>query len=94
MSFGVVLGEVFDALVDAVEKLRDFLVAAVAADDRAVNLQQLRRLVQNSRHFSIFHVDFPLLDFRATDFFLGATWEGGATWRRLACWWAGLVQAR
>ena len=46
LQLGVVLGEVFDALVDAVEQLGHFLVAAVAADDRAIDLQQLRRLPQ------------------------------------------------
>ena len=65
LELGVVLGQVFDALVDAVEQLRDFLIAAVAADDRAINFQQLRRLLQYFRYFSIFHVDFPLLDFGA-----------------------------
>ena len=50
-----ILGDIFDALVDAVEQLGDFFVAAVAADDRAVDFQQLRRLAQDSGDFPIFH---------------------------------------
>ena len=52
----LVLGDVLDAFVHAVQQLRHFLVAAVAADNRSVNFQQLRRLTQNSCDFSIFHV--------------------------------------
>ena len=35
----VVLGEIFDALVNAIEQLGDFFVAAVAPDHRAVNFE-------------------------------------------------------
>ena len=46
-SFFVVLGDLFDALGHAEEQLRDFFVAAVAADDGAVDFKQLRRLAQD-----------------------------------------------
>ncbi len=55
-EFLVVLGEIFDALVDAVQQLGHFLVAAIAADDGAVDFEQLRRLAQDSGDLAVFHV--------------------------------------
>ena len=50
-----VLADVLNAFVQAVEKLGHFFVAAVAADDGAVDFEQLRRLTQNSGDFFVFH---------------------------------------
>ncbi len=55
--FGV-FGEVLDALVNAVEQFGDFFVAAIAADDRAVDFEQLRGLAQDFRDFFVFHCRF------------------------------------
>ncbi len=54
-----ILANVFDALVQAVKELGHFFVAAIAPDDGAVNLEQLRCLAQNSGDFFVFHF-FPI----------------------------------
>ena len=55
----VVFGDIFDALGDAVEQLGDFFVAAVAADDGAVNFEQLRGIAKYPGDFLVFHVCEP-----------------------------------
>ncbi len=54
-EFFAILREFLDAFVEAVDQLGGFFVAAVAPDDRAVNFEQLRRLVQYPRNLPIFH---------------------------------------
>ncbi len=54
----VVRGKFFDALRNIFQKLRYFLVAAVAPDDRAINFEQLRGLTQDLCDVSIFHLSF------------------------------------
>ena len=61
----LVVGEVFDAFGNAVEQLGDFFVAAVAADNGAVDFEQLRGLAQNLGDVSIFHAS--LFYFAATN---------------------------
>ncbi len=57
-SFFRIFGEVLDALGNVIEQLGYFFVAAIAADDRAIDFEQLRRLAQNLRDVFIFHVSF------------------------------------
>ena len=48
-------GDVFDAFVHAVQEFGGFFVAAVAADDGAVDFQELRGLAQDAGYVAIFH---------------------------------------
>src|ERR1700735_1410593 len=50
-----VLANVLDALVQAVEEFSDFFVAAIAADNGAIDFEQLRGLTQDSGDFFVFH---------------------------------------
>ncbi len=52
--FGV-LGELFDRLGEAGDQLGGALVAAVAANLRAIYLQQLRRLAEDAGDFTVVH---------------------------------------
>src|SRR5580700_1083400 len=50
-----VFADVLDAFVEAIEKLGDFFVAAIAADYGAIDFQQLRGLTEDSGDFFVFH---------------------------------------
>src|SRR5713101_226307 len=52
--FGV-LGELFDRLGEAGDQLGGALVAAVAANLRAVNFEKLRRLAEDAGDFAVVH---------------------------------------
>ena len=62
-EFAFVLGDLLDALVQAVEQLGDFFVAAIAADHGAVDFEQLRRFLENFGDFSVFHVAYAFFRF-------------------------------
>lgn len=51
----VVLGELFDALGDGFEKFGGFFVGAVAADDSAVDLEELSSFAKDAGDVAIFH---------------------------------------
>ena len=50
-----VQGEFFDRFRNAGDEFGGLLVAAVTADDGAVNFQQLRGFTQDARDITIFH---------------------------------------
>ena len=51
-----VLGDVFDALVEAEKQVRNFFIAAVAPDDGAIDLEQLSRFAEDECYFAVLHV--------------------------------------
>ena len=51
----VVLGEFFDALGDGFEEFGGFFVGAVAANDGAVDFEELSRFAKDAGDVAIFH---------------------------------------
>ncbi len=50
-----ILGDILDALGEAAEQIGDFFIAAVAADDGAINFEQLRGFAENFCNVAVVH---------------------------------------
>ena len=63
-EFLIVLGEFFDALVHAEQEFGDFFIGAIAADDGAVDFEQLRGFAEYLCDFAVFHMAAQACFFR------------------------------
>ena len=62
LEFFGIAGDDFYGFGKAGDQFGGFLIAAITADDGAVDLQQLRGLAQNARNLSILHAGLHLLE--------------------------------
>ncbi len=54
-EFLAIFGEVFDALGDAVDQVGGAFVAAIAADDGAIDFEEMGGVAEDFGDFAIFH---------------------------------------
>ena len=67
LEFFGVERQLLDRFGNAGDQLGGFFVTAVAADDGAVDFQQVRGLAQDARDFTIFHEAPVACDYVSTD---------------------------